>query len=371
MTFYLYYLLMRFGNFLVRILLVRQIDLLKKRSKLLRRGLIGLMMILLLNFIVGCYYYKVTTTYQPPNVELVKLSDLGKKFIVHQNYYIYHVQAVTFLQDSLELVLGSSYHQNQEDISPVKPNDVKKYHKKKGDARLLNEVHMYVNLDVGKSDSIWMVPHSSIERLDVYNHSTKHTTGYSILFGIAMLPVAYVAVMALILLVMLLTGNSCPFIYTWNGTDYEFAGEIYSGAVYPALERHDYLLLTGLVEEDGEYKLKIANQLEEIQHTNLLELVIFDHEAHMEVLMDKYGSAHAISEPIAPVSAISLMGADLLPVIEKEDDLIYLGSDPTRDPPPLAADRIARDDVDLPGGHGTPLWRSLAVRTVLALAARA
>lgn len=326
---------MRFGNFLVRILLVRQLNFLKDKRKFFRHGLIGLMMILLLNFIVGCYYYKVTTTYQPPTEELIRLSDLEKKFIVHQDYYIYHVQAATFLQDSLELVLGSPFHQNREDISPVKPNEAKKYRKKKGDARLLNEVHLYVNRDVAKRDSTWMVPHSSIERLDVYNHSTKHTTGYSILFGIALIPVAYVALVAIFLLVMLLTGNSCPFIYTWNGSDYEFAGEIYSGAVYPPLERHDYLLLSGLVEEDGEYKLKIANQLEEIQHTNLLELVIFDHEAHMEVLMDKYGSAHAISDPIAPVSAISLTGSDLLPVIEKEDDLIYVGDDPTRNPPLL------------------------------------
>ena len=71
---------MRFGNFLIMILLTRPLDILKKRRKLLLRGLAGMALILLLNFIAGCYYYKVSTSYQPPVEELVTLSDLDKKF---------------------------------------------------------------------------------------------------------------------------------------------------------------------------------------------------------------------------------------------------------------------------------------------------
>ena len=326
---------MKFGNLLVSFLLVRQWNILKNRKRLLRHVFAGIVIVLLVNFIAGCYYYKASTSYQPPREELVKLSDLDKKFVVH-NYLIHSfVESVTFHKDSLELQLGSAYYHEGEDISPISPNAAKRYRKKKGDARLLNEVHLYVNQKAEVSDTVWMVPNSAIERMDVYNHSSKHTTTYSLLFGLAMIPVAYVAVMVLFLLIFLLTGSSCPFIYTWNGQDYEFAGEIYSGAVYPPLERHDYLLLPGLVEENGEYKLKISNELEEIQHTNLLELMVFDHATGREVLVDKYGTAHTISEPVEAVSATSLRGENLLPIIEKEDDLVYLGSDPSKDPPLL------------------------------------
>ena len=325
---------MRFGNFLIMILLTRPLDILKKRRKLLLRGLAGMALILLLNFIAGCYYYKVSTSYQPPVEELVTLSDLDKKFVVHHSMVNYYVETVIFHEDSLELKLGSTYYREGDDISPVIPDKVKRY-KKKEDARLLNEVHLYVKQKRELSETEWMVPNSAVERLDIYNHSTKHTTTYSILFGITLIPVAYVAVVLLFLLVMLLTGNSCPFIYTWNGEAYEFAGEIYSGAVYPPLERHDYLLLPGLVEENGEYKLKISNQLEEIQHTNLLELMVFDHAADQEVLVDKYGVGHLLSEQIFPHTATSLSGLELLPVILKDDDLVYLGSDPSKDPPLL------------------------------------
>ncbi len=326
---------MRFGNFLIRILLTRPLGILKKRRKLLLRGLAGMLIVLLLNFIAGCYYYKVSTSYQPPAEELVKLSDLDKKFVVHLSMINYYVETVIFHEDSLELKLGSTYFQEGDDISPVIPNKVKRYKKKSKDARLLNEVHLYVNQKRELSETEWMVPNSAVERLDIYNHSTKHTTTYSILFGIALIPVAYVAIVLLFLLVMLLTGNSCPFIYTWNGEAYEFAGEIYSGAVYPPLERHDYLLLPGLVEDNGEYKLKISNQLEEVQHTNLLELMVFDHGADQEVLVDKYGVGHLLSEEIFPHTATSLSGLELLPVILKDDDLVYLGNDPSKDPPLL------------------------------------
>jgi len=326
---------MRLGDLLVRLLLFKPAQILKNRKKLILRGAAAILLVLLVNFIAGCYYYKISTSYQPPKEELIRLSDLQKKFVVHNFMNHYYVQSVTFYGDSLELILGAPYYGEGEKIAPVNPNAVKRYRKKKGDARLLNEVHLYVNQKSELSETDWMVPVSAVERLDIYNHSTKHTTAYSILFGVAMIPAAYVAIILLFLLVMLLSGNSCPFIYTWNGAEYEFAGEIYSGAVYPPLERHDYLLLSGLVEEEGVYRLKIANQLEEVQHTNLLELMLYDHADGREVLVDKYGNGHYISEPVAPLSATSLSGDDLLPVIEKVDDLKYLGSDPTRDPPLL------------------------------------
>jgi hypothetical protein len=334
---------MRFGTFLIRILLIRPLSSLKNRKKLLFRGLAGIVFVLLLNFIAGCYYYKVSTSYQPPAEELVKLTDLNKKFVVHASMASYYVNSISFREDSLELNLGSTYYREGDDISPVVPNKVKRYKKKSEDARLLNEAHLYVNQERILNDSTFLVPNSAIERLDLYNHSTKHTTRYSILFGIALIPVAYVAIVLLFLLVMLLTGNSCPFIYTWNGEAYEFAGEIYSGAVYPPLERHDYLLLPGLVEENGEYRLKISNQLEEVQHTNLLELMVFDHKEDQEILVDKYGQGHLLSEWLAPNTATSLSGLDLLPLIENDDDLVYLGNDPSKDPPLLDGIELSYD----------------------------
>lgn len=306
-----------------------------KRKRYIVRIFALLLLMMMAEFAVSCYYYKVTATYAPTPDELNQFSNLGKNFIVHQDYSAYYITDLSLSGDTLILKTGESYYQAGMDIKPVSPNSVKRYRPKKGDARLLNEVHLYVDDQVTKDGTTWTVPMADLQRLDVYNHSTNHTVAYSILFGVAMIPAAYVAVVLLFFLIMALSGNSCPFIYTYNGEEYVFAGEIYSGAVYPPLERHDYLLLPDLVEDGQQYSIKISNQLEEVQHTNLLELMIYDHLEGTEVLVDKYGIPHGINSEIPPLAASSLEGVDVLALVEKADDLIYVGKDPSRDPPLL------------------------------------
>ncbi len=98
-----------------------------------------MVILILVNIMVSCYYYKITATYQPSQEELTNLSDLGKKFIVHQDYSAYYVSVVAFNNDSLDLHLGPTYLIEGKDIVPKSPNSVKRYRPKKGDARLLTK----------------------------------------------------------------------------------------------------------------------------------------------------------------------------------------------------------------------------------------
>ncbi len=340
---------MNFGKFLAALLLTPFRRSILKRKRTITKIYVVLLVLLLTNLVFSCYYYKVAADYAPTEEKLNQFSDLGKNFVVHQQYEAYYVLSLAIVSDSLQMKLGTSYYQPGMDMVPSTPKTVKRYRPKKGDARLLNEVHLFVGDQVIKDGKSWTVPISGVERLDVYNHSTGHTVGYSILFGLALVPVAWVAITLLWLLVMALSGNSCPFIYTFNGEAYVFAGEIYSGAIYPPLERDDYLLLSDLSEKEGLYSLKISNQLEEVQHTNLMELMIFDHPENVQVLVDKYGNPHQISEMLPPVSATNPEGTNLLPLLEREDDLIYVGRDPSRDPPLLDGAILTFDQPDASG----------------------
>lgn len=326
---------MRSGKILTSLLVYLFWSPIIKRKKYIVRIFALLLLMMMAEFAVSCYYYKVTATYAPGPDELNQFSNLGKNFIVHQDYSAYYITDLSISGDTLLMKIGDSYYKAGEDFKPVSPNSVKRYRPKKGDARLLNEVHLYVNDQVVKDNATWTVPIVDLERLDVYNHSTNHTVAYSILFGVAMIPAAYVAVTLLFFLIMALSGNSCPFIYTYNGEEYVFAGEIYSGAVYPPLERDDYLLLSDLVADGQQYSIKISNQLEEVQHTNLLELLVYDHPEGTEVLVDKFGIPHGITSEVSPATASTLEGLDVLALMEKEDDLIYVGKDPSHDPPLL------------------------------------
>ncbi len=56
--------------------------------------------------------------------------------------------------------------------------------------------------------------------------------------------------------------------------EYVFSGELYPGNILKNAQQTDYLPLPSLKEADGVYKIQITNELLEIQHTDLAELLV-------------------------------------------------------------------------------------------------
>ncbi len=186
------------------------------------------------------------------------------------------------------------------------------------------ELHIYVSPDVEIPERLparASIPFAAVEKVEVYEVSTGKTIFYNVAWAI---PAAAVVVG----IIILATKSSCPFIYTYDGSSYEFAGEIYSGATHPPLERHDYLPLPALKAVDGEYRIKLANEVREVQHTNLTELWVIDHPLGSEVLVDKYGVAHTLTGPQSPINAATLGGEDVLASVGVADGACYTGGVP-------------------------------------------
>ena len=55
------------------------------------------------------------------------------------------------------------------------------------------------------------------------------------------------------------TSQSCPFVYSWDGTTFVFDAEPYGGATTRGLERDDVSYLEHLVRVGGEYRLLMTN----------------------------------------------------------------------------------------------------------------
>jgi len=185
---------------------------------------------------------------------------------------------------------------------------------------LANIVNIYIDYEYTPPDSIpalYNVPLDKIHRIEVHDVDVGKT-----IFAVAG---SAVAVVGIITLILLLTKESCPFIYVFNGDSYEFTGEIYSGAIYPHLERDDYLPLPTLRSQDNEYLLKMANMVREIQYTNLTELLVIDHPNETDVLIDKYGKYYTFNKLQSPRTAISANQNNILSEIMYKDDLKYLG----------------------------------------------
>ena len=155
------------------------------------------------------------------------------------------------------------------------------------------------------------VPLDSVQTVFV-----RHTrTAETILLTVGVLAGVALAVVA----VALATKESCPFLYSWDGDQYVFDGEPYGGATMRSLERTDWSELEHLVPAGGEYRMLIANEVDETQHTNRISLLAVDHEPGTTVVMDYEGRPHAFRRLVPLAAAGDATGADLLPWLQERD----------------------------------------------------
>ncbi|MCE4564025.1 hypothetical protein INQ51_06850 [Maribellus sp. CM-23] len=281
-----------------------------------------LLIVCLLN-LSGCMnYFKVRGPSAPLAEEMENLSAQHKRMILHFGEEAWVVTTPKVTADSLTLNTWEKYELVLS--KPVVPDKANRYRTKNPyrENAVLNEVHIYASslnrypgtLKVG-------IPVSDIQKIEIYEKDKGATTAswaLGILGGTA-------GALAVLTLLVLLLKSSCPFIYTWDGEQYALTGEIYSGSIQPQLERHDFLKLPVYAPENINYKLKIANEVKEIQHTNLMEMWVFDHASDLNIWVDKYGKYHTAGQLLSPVSATAFDGSDLSALIAQKDSLFFTG----------------------------------------------
>ena len=88
--------------------------------------------------------------------------------------------------------------------------------------------------------------------------------------------------------------SSCPYLYTWNGTRFEFVTDFMGGgemggwlapSVWNQPDPDEYVRIRGdqLKARDGRFELRITNELEEALFVDRLQLVAVDHRESAEV----------------------------------------------------------------------------------------
>ena len=136
--------------------------------------------------------------------------------------------------------------------------------------------------------------------------------------------------------------GSCPYLYTWNGKNYEFftdclwaspIGLQLAEGVLAEAREWEYLKIPGerLVATDGEYRLQITEELWEAAYFDSVELIAVDHPAEVEIFSnEKVGPAeiaafkiHTVRTPRVPVSARDQQGRNVLPQLRHKDS-VYL-----------------------------------------------
>lgn len=138
--------------------------------------------------------------------------------------------------------------------------------------------------------------------------------------------------------------GSCPFLYTWNGENFEFVKDfmwrsalgmplgIMGGTTkyaFPDASR-EYLKIPGelLKEKNGKYIIQVTSELWETIYFDQLRLIAVDHPVSYDIYTDEkfipppYPGLrlYAIKGKHLPVKAVDENGIDVLPEIAEKDD---------------------------------------------------
>lgn len=171
--------------------------------------------------------------------------------------------------------------------------------------------------------------------------------------------------------------QSCPFIYSWDGTRYVFDAEPYGGAITRGLERDDDTVLEHLRADQGLYRLLLTNEVDETQVTNVVSLRVVDHAPGLRIVPGGDGSLHTVGASLPPISARAADGRDLTRWLAATDERIF-EPEPAVGPSGETRDEIVLTFPKPPGARraklvvnaGTALFGSLMIKESLRLRGR-
>lgn len=118
-------------------------------------------------------------------------------------------------------------------------------------------------------------------------------------------------------------GESCPYVYSWNGERYVLEAEPFGIAVAKSLELTTVHLLPSARAHDGTVRLRLTNERPETHYVNALELYSIDLGAAPAAVLDVQGRAWPLSHPVAPVAATDRNGHDIRPDIASVDGRMW------------------------------------------------
>jgi hypothetical protein len=260
----------------------------------------------------SCNYYRAREKGVSP--ETVNMLADSKMFVVHQGTATWQLYQPRLNGNALE---GTIDGLNQR-LTPYREAPAKGLsprYKSGQRSTTLNIVHIYLTNSDSLSAGPASIPLTTIQRLELLEQDTGKTVASYVATGVGIT----LGVVAVLTVIVGLLKSSCPFVYAHDGHEYRFVGEAYGGAIFAPAERHDYLPLPSIRPVEGQYQLKISNELKERQYTNLAELWVVQHDIATQVLLDQRGQVQTVQAPQPPIQAQSPSGRSYVTQLHATD----------------------------------------------------
>jgi hypothetical protein len=289
-------------------------------------GIIAALVVLIASTSCFRHYYKIAK--QPFDASPQTIDSLQKQsryFILRSGDYAWHMNNITVSDDrkTIQCELNVLPFAHQLHMKKGEHHENFQYKPKEASRAVLQEVHFFIPPEPMAKDGLFTLPVDKIQRIEVLQKDGGRTVASHLLGTIGVL--GGIAAGALIIVAL----TSCPFVSPYDGEEFSLQGEIYGGAVYPQLSRHDYIKLKMAPTPDGNLQLKISNELKEVQHTDFAELITITHNKGVEVMTDEDGNIYSIKEPRQALSAYSKNNIDVSDLLAAKDGRIMEMNDST------------------------------------------
>jgi hypothetical protein len=290
---------------------------------------VSTLLFLLLLLCVACHnYYKVTSARSGTAAETAgsidTLHNQNRYFILRNGNTAYAMRGYLLSDDKKTLLCDLEQLPLQHQLHLGSGIKGKKQYKRNDiySLQVLKEVHFYIPYDTAAREGRYSLSLDRVQKIEVIEHDRKRTTNSYVLGALGYT----VGAVVLVGIIVAATKSSCPFVSAYDGNEFILQGEVYGGSIYPQLARHDYMPLKMAPMKNGTVQLKISNELQERQFTDIADLLVVTHDKNTRVLVDEQGAFYTVTDPQTPFNAILNNNKDVLRAVTQRGDheLLYM-----------------------------------------------
>jgi hypothetical protein len=291
------------------------------RNLSIQRIVFSFTMAMLLIMQTSCFrnYYKIAK--QPVIATPESISTLkndNRYFVLRSGTYAWYMNNISLSNDqkTIRFDLANLPEEHRLHLRRGEHHENFQYKRDRPTRVVLSEVHFFIPEDPSISNGPYTLALSKVQKIEVIEKDGGRTAGSFIGGTFAILG----SIAAGVLIIAALT--SCPFVSPYDGKEFSLQGEIYGGAVYPQLSRNDYIKLNMAPTPLGNLQLKISNELKEVQHTDLAELITIDHSNNVTILPDQEGNLYSIKDPLPANSALTKNNTNVTGLLADKDSRV-------------------------------------------------